>query len=200
MKIYDIINRMKNRVIYFDLETTGLDSTTDKIIEIAAIDNNGNEYDRLINPNCIVSDKIIQLTGINNKMLKYRSNMNQLHSNINTWFDFGNKNVYLVAHNGIRFDMKFLMNHFYINCKIIDTIDLYKKLLPDYKYYSLKSLCEYFGMEYKNAHRAMNDVVMLRDIFEQAVIMYKSIYKKKEELNSNLDDELVEELYKYVYG
>ena len=42
----------ENRIIFYDLETTGLKNSIDKIIEIGAKDNKGNIFNKLINPEC----------------------------------------------------------------------------------------------------------------------------------------------------
>ena len=39
-----------NRLIFYDLETTGVDTKNDSIIEIGAKDNLGNTFSKLINP------------------------------------------------------------------------------------------------------------------------------------------------------
>ena len=79
------------RVIFYDLETTGLDSENDKIIEIAGKDNNGEIFSKLINPKVNISNKIEEITGISNDNVKYRNNIEQNRSKIEEWFDFGNK-------------------------------------------------------------------------------------------------------------
>ena len=52
------------RLIFFDLETTGLNFYHDKIIEIGAIDNHGNTFEVLINPHCKLKPIIVKITGI----------------------------------------------------------------------------------------------------------------------------------------
>ena len=52
-----------NRVIFYDLETTGLDSVNDSIIEIAGKDNNGNIFSG--NTNISGSLNILESVRIN---------------------------------------------------------------------------------------------------------------------------------------
>ena len=115
-----------NRLIFYDLETTGFDPKTDEIIEIGAKDNYGNIFEKLINPNKQIPYRIELLTGISNKMVKYRNNMERSYNSVNEWFDFDRQNtyyndVYLIAHNGDNFDYKFMKKHFNITYKCIDT-------------------------------------------------------------------------------
>ena len=57
-----------------DIETTGLDPKTDKIIEIGAIKvRNGQieeEFESLVSPGRCLEEVIVQLTGINEEMLR----------------------------------------------------------------------------------------------------------------------------------
>ena len=55
-----------NRLIFYDLETTGVDPLNDEIIEIGAKDNYGNIFEKLINPNKTIPNNIELLTGISN--------------------------------------------------------------------------------------------------------------------------------------
>ena len=47
------------RIIYYDLETTGLDSENDEIIEIAGKDNNGEIFSKLLKPSKEISERLI---------------------------------------------------------------------------------------------------------------------------------------------
>ena len=58
---------MTTRYIFYDFETTGLDPSKDKIIEMAFLDDSGNKFESLVNPNCILSKKI---TDKSKKLLK----------------------------------------------------------------------------------------------------------------------------------
>src|SRR5690554_5865757 len=69
-------NRHLDKVTTFvclDIETTGLNPETDKIIEIGALKVKDKkivgQFNEFINPNIPLSPKIIQLTGITNDML-----------------------------------------------------------------------------------------------------------------------------------
>ena len=62
------------RMVAIDIETTGLDSQADAIIEIGAVKFNGHriesEWTTLINPNRPIPTQITALTGITNEMVR----------------------------------------------------------------------------------------------------------------------------------
>jgi len=179
-----------NRVIFYDLETTGLDSISDRIIEIAGKDNNGNIFSKLINPEKEISNKIEEITGISNDNVKYRNTIEQNRNKIEEWFDFGNKNNYLIAHNGDNFDLKFISNIFNIESYHLDSLKFFRKLLRQHSY-SIKSLCKLFNIDTRGHHRALNDVVILEKLFNKGLEVYKIKY--------NLDEVTMEEIYNYTY-
>jgi len=186
-----------NRLIFYDLETTGVNPENDEIIEIGAKDNYGNIFEKLINPKKEIPDKIELLTGISNKMVKYRNNIERSYELINNWFDFDNKQktfneVYLVAHNGDNFDYKFISKHFNIKCKCIDTLTLYRKLLPCQRSHSIKTLCEIYNIDCSKHHRALEDVIILEKLYYKALELY-CITQNKTNVNE-------EEIYNFIYN
>ena len=181
------------RIIFYDLETSGLNPSNDKIIEIGAIDNNNNTFSKLINPELEISSKIEEITNIKNSKLKYRNTIEQSYDLIQDWFDFNNKEIYLVAHNGDNFDLKFLQKHFTIYCKHIDTLTLFRKLLPTRNSHSLKTLCNIYNIDLKNHHRALDDSIMLKKLYFKAVELYSIIY------DCNIEDVTPDIIYDYLY-
>ena len=70
-------NKEKNLVddyVVFDLETTGFDPKTSKIIEIGALKYKNNElieeFSVLINPKCPIPDVITAITGIDDDLIR----------------------------------------------------------------------------------------------------------------------------------
>lgn len=186
------------RIIFYDLETSGVDTKNDSIIEIGAKDNLGNTFSKLINPEIVISSKIEDLTGITNNKLKYRHTLKQSYDVINNWFDFEKKNniykeVYLIAHNGDRFDLKFMERYFNIKCKSIDTLTLFRKLLPNKGSHSIKTLCEIYKIDCTKHHRALEDVIILEQLYYKALELYSIIY------DVDINDICTEDIYNYLY-
>ena len=93
--------------IAFDFETTGLDSKSDRIIEVAAIKfENGEISDRyveLVNPQRDIPGVITDITGITNSMVQSKPNEEEIVDDLLSFLG----DYPLVAHN-IQFDEKFL--------------------------------------------------------------------------------------------
>ena len=59
-----------NRIIWYDLETTGFNPYHNNIIEIAAVDNLGNNINILLKINESLPQKIVEITNITDDLLK----------------------------------------------------------------------------------------------------------------------------------
>lgn len=163
-----------------DIETTGLDSRFDEIIEIAAIKvENGEiveERSSLVKPSEEISEYITELTGISNEMV---ANENSIDMVLNDFLDFWDGYT-LVGHN-VNFDINFL----YDNCvqyskkplsnDFIDTLRLSRRLIPELKSHKLKNVVAYFEILDDIEHRALSDAQKTNAVFEQL----KSIYLQK---------------------
>ena len=182
------IKNIKNRYIVYDFETSGFNPFDDDIIEIGAIDNYGNQFNTLLNTKLILSNKIVELTGITNKMLENKGvrQCDGLKKFLDFINQFGSDKVYLIAHNNDAFDYLFLKNALQKNnlkfpkSKFIDSYRLSQLVLPDIKYHSLKSLGKYFTIINKNAHRALDDCVVLIKLFQILLTFFKQKYNSKD--------------------
>ena len=161
-----------NRLIWYDLETTGLNSKTDKIIEIALVDDDGRRFESYINPECPIPPKITQLTGITNENCNQVLSIKYILPAIKTFIeDRPPENIYLIAHNNHNFDEKFLREAFRtvfneeIKYNFLDTLKLFKILKPNLPSYSLKNLSTYFNINIVQDHRALSDIFLLKQIY-----------------------------------
>jgi len=164
---------MKNRPIYYDTETTGLDSSKDRIIEIAAYDIYLNKtFSSLINPEMEIPKSSSDICNITNEMVKDSPTFLEVGKN---FIDFCRDEPILIAHNNDAFDVHFLRNEFKrVNLnmpawKFIDTLKWARKYRPDLPRHSLQYLREMYGIEANNAHRALDDVLILKNLFSQMV-------------------------------
>lgn len=199
----------------FDLETTGLNPFHDDIIEIAIKKLNTDIiYHSYVKPTKtfngkfvpeivtnitkITHDMILKL-GISQFMLcQYLFKFIKKHSNDNEY-------IYLIAHNGISFDMLFIYNllkrfitniddnkkEYYINIynklRCIDTLVLSRLLLPEIKSYSQTNLCNIYNIQQLNPHSAMGDVNDLEKIYNNLI---EKIINKNSEYIYNLYNSL----------
>ncbi len=154
-------------IVAIDIETTGLDSQSDSIIEIGAVRFNGKrieaEWSTLINPGRSIPGLITQLTGITNEMVR---NAPPIRAVIQDLADFvGDAPV--LGHN-VRFDLSFLQRYglFELN-EVLDTYELASVLLPDASRYNLGALGQLLGILLPADHRALDDARVTHAVFLQ---------------------------------
>ena len=148
--------------IVFDVETTGLSATYDKIIELAAVKmykgNVIDKFERFVNPHHALSATTIELTGITDDMVRNAPEIEQV---IQDFYEFIGEGI-IVAHNAT-FDMGFLYEGYrrsgidYFTHPVIDTLELARFLHPEFKTHRLGSLTKKFNIELTQAHRAIFD-------------------------------------------
>ncbi len=162
-------------MVAIDIETTGLDSQKDSIIEIAAVRFNGHrvdaEWSKLINPGRPIPRMITQLTGINDEMVR---NAPPLRAVAQEFADFVGDDP-VVGHN-VRFDLSFLQKQNMLRFnQVVDTYELAAIALPGNSRYNLGTLGLTLGIMIPNSHRALDDARLC-----QAVLY--SLYQKLLEL------------------
>ena len=149
--------------VAFDLETTGLSSRKDKIIEIGAvIMKNGQELDRFqtfVDPGRSLSSETVQLTGITDEMLCGAPGIREA---LDDFRSFVGDRV-LVAHNA-DFDTGFLQTAFANNgleyaYTSADTLVLSQCLMPQLKKYKLDVVADAMNLPEFQHHRAADDAV-----------------------------------------
>tara|TARA_B100000795_G_scaffold239924_1_gene201828 strand:+ start:141 stop:749 length:609 start_codon:yes stop_codon:yes gene_type:complete len=161
------------RLIFWDLETSGLNQYHDEIIEIGAIDDAGNKFQILIKPEREISEKITKITGITNPELEQKGV--PLVQALQEFINFCEKetydNLYLIAHNGRGFDDLFLKRDLkkldltFPSCNYLDTLLLSKLVLPDRYSYRLGALCSHWNIQQINSHRADDDAYCLSKVY-----------------------------------
>ncbi len=172
-------------IVALDLETTGLDPSTDAIIEIGAVRFNGSrveeEWSTLINPNRPISSFITQLTGISNDMVR---NAPPIQAVIQEFADFVG-DAPILGQN-IPFDLSFLNRyHILLDNESIDTYEMASVLLPSAGRYNLSALGQRLGIILPgNAHRALYDAQLTRAVF-------LALFEKAVELPTDLLAEFV---------
>ncbi len=192
-----------------DLETTGLNPKTDRIIEIGAVKvRNGvltEAFETLVNPGRKLQDQIAELTGIRNEELETAPDIEQV---IPLLLDFIGTDI-LVGHR-ILFDYSFIKKaavnqNLTFEKEAIDTLALAKKFLPHLESRRLPFLCQYFGIPHQ-AHRALQDAeataalyAKLKDLYgnEKDFTPRRLIYQVKKETPATKPQK--ERLYKLYH-
>lgn len=168
--------------VVVDLETTGLQPSKDRILEIGAVKVvNGEVVDTFctfVDPRMVIPEKIQQLTGITQEMVEGQSLAEKAIADFLVFSD----GMLLMGHN-LLFDYSFLKHQaakqkFVFEKDGIDTLKIARKLLPELESRSLTSLCGYFGIESGHAHRAYHDALATHLVYEKM----KSLDKANEKI------------------
>lgn len=155
--------------VVFDIETTGLSVSQNKIIELAGIKMvNGQEvgrFETFVNPHEPIPYNIQQLTNITDDMVK---DAPELEPMLKEFIAFIGDAI-LVAHNA-RFDMGFMQEA----CRqyglppltnpALDTLELARYLHPTMKNHRLNTMAGVYKVSLENHHRAIDDTIALGGI------------------------------------
>ena len=157
--------------VAFDLETTGLSSQKDEIIEIGAVRMQGGKelerFQTFVNPRRRLEQKIVELTGITDAML---ADAPSIETVLPEFLEFVGDRV-LVAHNA-DFDTGFIREA----CRkqglsygftSVDTLILSQNLLPHLNKFKLDVVSNALSLPDFNHHRAGDDAVTCGLIFHK---------------------------------
>ena len=171
--------RFDEEFVAFDLETTGLSSRNDRIIEIGAVIlKNGQEIDRFqtfVDPERPLERKIVDLTGISDDMLKGAPKIEEV---LPKFLQFIGNRV-LVAHNA-DFDTGFIRAEcdrlgYEYNYTSADTLILSQNLLTHLNKFKLNIVSNALSLPDFNHHRAGDDAMTC------GLVMDKLMRKLEEE-------------------
>lgn len=157
------------RPIYYDTETTGIRPDKDKIVEIAAYDPVRNtHFQKLVNPGIPIPEEAIAIHGISDQMV---ANAETFDTVGKAFIEFCATDCVLIAHNNDSFDRHFL-NHEAKRHQLqlpswpmVDSLKWARKYRPDLPRHNLQFLRQIYGIAENNAHRAMDDVLVLHQLF-----------------------------------
>lgn len=168
---------LKNPIIFFDLETTGLDVAKDRIVELCYIkvEPNGNEETKTmrINPECHIPKVCTNIHGISDEDVKDCPTFKQVASSLAQTFE----GCDLAGYNSNKFDIPMLVEEFMragvdidlSKRKLVDVQNIYHKmerrtLIAAYKYYC--------GKDLTNAHSAIADTQATYEVLEAQLDRY----------------------------
>lgn len=169
---------LKNPIIFFDIESTGLNVSSDRIVELSALKifPNGDQElkTRRLNPTIPITPEAQAVHGISNEDVKDCPTFKEVARSLANWMtgcDFA-------GYNSIKFDVPMLAEEFlragidfdFRKRKLVDIQNIFHKmeqrtLSAAYKFYCSKSL--------ENAHSAEADTVATFEILESQLDMYK---------------------------
>ncbi|WP_435577998.1 exonuclease domain-containing protein [Gilvibacter sp.] len=153
-----------------DIETTGGKYNEEGITEIAIYKFDGHEvvdqFISLVNPERKIQPFVVNLTGINNEMLRNAPKFYEVAKRIIEITE----GCILVAHNA-QFDTRILRTEFDrlgydYQRESLCTVELSKKLIPDMPSYSLGKLVRSLGIPLSDRHRAAGDAKATVSLFK----------------------------------
>lgn len=172
----DLKDLVDKRAIFYDTETTGTRPGKDRVIEIAAYDPDrpGQEksFCTLTHPECPIPPESTAISGITNEMV---ANAPPIRVALSSFLEFCSGDVCLIAHNNDAFDKLFLEAEFQrAQLKMppwvfIDSLKWSRKYRSDLPRHSLQSLREVYGIAANQAHRALDDCIVLHQVFSRMV-------------------------------
>lgn len=161
------------RPIYYDTETTGIRSDKDRIIELAAYDPIENRsFCEFINPGMPIPLEATKIHGISDEMVASALSFKEIGQ---AFAEFCPPNTVLIAHNNESFDKLFIEAEYkrsdlsIPNWIYLDSLKWSRRYRPDLPSHALQNLRITYGIEANNAHRALDDVMVLYQVFSQMI-------------------------------
>lgn len=169
-----------------DLETTGINPFTEKIIEIGAVkfDLNGiiDTFECMIDPEIRIPSDSMKIHGISNDMVSGQKKINDI---MKPFSEFVGDSILVIQNPS--FDISFLeMEYMRYGKKFryntaYDTVILSRRAFPGLENYKLDTLCGHLNIDLKH-HRAFSDASACMSVFLHA------IKKNKDYASWYLDD------------
>lgn len=189
------IDLRKATYVVFDLETTGLSSKRDKIIEISAVKIENlqivESFSSFVNPEEKLSEFTKDLTGITDEDLKDAETIDKVLPKFISFIE----GAILVAHNA-SFDLSHLYQKIidlglpFKKYPSIDTIGISRYFYDDLNRHNLKAVARYFKVKLTDHHRAHADAQATAEIFLKMLgdLFLKGIYNHQD-INKYIDEE-----------
>lgn len=187
---------LQRPIAFIDLETTGVNLSSDRIVEIAIIkimpDNTQVSKRKLINPGISIPKQSSDIHGITNEMIKDAPTFKEVGNEIKQFLE----NCDLGGYNSNRFDIPILMEEFLraemevdlSTRKMIDVQHIFYSMEPRtltaaYKFYCNKELT--------NAHSAEADIKATIDVLMSQIEKYDSLGNSIESILSKIGEEKI---------
>lgn len=189
----------KKPIVILDLETTGLDTANDRIVQFSALklmhdfSDKGEERDFLINPGMPIPAAATNVHGITDEMVKGKHSF-QSHS----------RSIYLflercdiAGYNSIAYDIPLLSEEF-ARCgiewpstgtKFLDAMVIYKKMCPrDLS----AALLHYCGLVHKGAHNAIEDIRATKMVIQSQMRQHPEISTPEDYSSMSMNSKAVD--------
>jgi len=159
------------KILYLDLETTGLDTARDRVVEFGLMledETTGKveSFEALVNPGMPIPEEVSAIHGIRDEDVKDQPSLSQSLPKIQEWIE----SCDILAGYNVSFDLKVLMAE---ARRVSVPLPLHSKRIWDMQkiffHHEPRTLSAamkfYCQREIDGAHRALNDVEATRDVF-----------------------------------
>lgn len=185
------------KIVVFDLETTGLNTGTDRIVEFSAVrlEMVDGQYEidrtltRLVNPGRPIPPAVTAIHGIDDFAVKDCLPFADQAQNIYAFMN----GCDLAGHNIKGFDIPFILEEFSRvglvfpawPCKVYDTCDIFRQVLP----HTLAGAASYFlNEDYTDGHRAESDARVTARVLIQQLETVTDVEAIVEKASANMVD------------
>lgn len=173
---------LKNPIVFFDIESTGLDIARDRIVEISAVkvmpDGREEVKTKRINPTIPISPEAQAVHGISNEDVKDCPVFKQIAKSLAHWME----GCDIGGYNSIKFDIPLLAEEFlragvdfdFRKRKLVDVQNIFHKmeqrtLVAAYRFYCNKDL--------EQAHSAEADTLATYEVLKAQLDRYQDTLK-----------------------
>lgn len=165
-----------------DIETTGLSSPIDKIVEIGILKIQDNSvvdsFSSLVNPGRHISAEASAVNGIYDSDISAAPCFNEVAGRVANML----RDSVVIGHN-VTFDLGFIQNELaaagYIeNYAYIDTLGCARHIVKGLPNYKLQTLLAYYEIAPGKAHRASSDVQATYELFKALRTEYRKQYNE----------------------
>ena len=171
---------LKNPIIFFDLETTGINIASDRIVEMSylKVDVNGNETTKTmrLNPGMHIPEKVTAIHGISDEDVKDSPTFNEVAKSLARELE----GCDLAGYNSVKFDIPLLAEEFLRSGvdidlkrrKFVDVQVIFMKMEPR----TLSAAYKFFAnKELTNAHSAEADTLATYEVLQAQLDRYPNL-------------------------
>ena len=188
--------QLQRPVAFIDLETTGVNLSTDRIVEIAIVkllpDGSRQTKRKLINPEMQIPASSVDIHGITNEMVKDAPTFKQCANEIKQFLE----SCDLGGYNSNRFDIPMLMEEFLraelevdlSDRKMVDVQHIFYQMEPRTLSAAYKFYCD---KELENAHSAEVDINATIEVLESQLKRYPKLGNSVESVLSVIGEEKI---------
>jgi DNA polymerase-3 subunit epsilon len=174
--------QLDRAIVFFDIESTGLSVTKDKIVQISLLkilpDKKEQSLTFILNPEIPIPAEVVAIHGITDEQVKNKPKFVEVAQEI---FDFVNE-CDLAGFNLLKFDVPMLLEEFIrVNLEldiekihIIDVQAIYHKMEQRTLSAAYKFYC---NQELTNAHDAEADTIATFEVFKAQLNKYDNLQK-----------------------